>query len=70
MSVKIEQLVVEARKRAIGPRWGFEMAQPVKAMHGIDIEREIACAVHPVTGPKYYSRQDDEGRSILRRLFG
>lgn len=68
--MQIETVIVQAKKRTLGKQWAFEVQQPIRAMHGIDVEREIACAVHPNTAPKYYNRQDDEGRSILRRLFG
>lgn len=69
MAVNLEQIKVTARKRAIGPKWGYEVQQPLRAMHGVDIEREIECQIAPVTGPMKWKRHDDEG-AILRRLLG
>ena len=67
--MKLETLKIEASKRAIGPQWGYEMQQPMKPMHGLDIEREIECLLSPVIGPMKWKRVDDEG-GIIRRLFG
>lgn len=67
--IKIETLKIEARKRAIGPQWGYEVQQPMRAMHGLDVEREIECQISPVIGPKKWKRYDDEAK-LIRRLFG
>ena len=64
--VDIETLKVTARKRAIGPKWGFEIAQPAKAQHGIGIEREIMRQLAPMK----FKRADDERCGVIRRLFG
>ena len=66
--MKIEIVKVQATKRVIGPKWGYEALPPLRPTHGIDIMREIECQISRL-GPLKWKRYDDEG-AILRRLFG
>lgn len=42
MSFSIEKTVVEARTRALKAEWTLELAQDLKAIHGLDTETELA----------------------------
>lgn len=68
MYLDIEKIKVTARKRAIGPKWGYEVREPMKPMFGINIEREIECQISTIARLKW-KRHDDE-ITIIRRLFG
>jgi hypothetical protein len=41
INMTIEKTTVEARTRKLRSRWSIEVAQDLKAMHGIDIEKEM-----------------------------
>lgn len=42
MGFSIEKTVVEAKTRALKAEWSLEMAQDLKAVHGLDVENELA----------------------------
>ena len=41
LSMTIEKAQVEARSRKLRSRWSIEVAQDIKAMHGLDLEEEM-----------------------------
>jgi len=42
MGFSIEKTVVEAKTRALKAEWSLELAQDLKAVHGLDVENELA----------------------------
>ena len=42
MAFSIEKTIVEARTRALKAEWSLELAQDLKAVHGLDAETELA----------------------------
>ena len=67
--MRIEELKVAARKRAIGPKWGYEVQEEtLPPMFGIDIMREIECQISAV-GKLKWKRYDDEATTIIFRCW-
>jgi len=63
LSLKIDQTAVTAATRKLAASFSLEAAQDIKAMHGVDVEREMVNVLQ-------YEIQAEMDREIVGRLHG